>query len=126
MKNQPEYNLQKSLCSYLRWKYRDVFFLSDTVASIALSIPQQVRNKAIQNPDFHCPDLLILEPKKGFCALFLELKIKTPFKSDGSLLKNEHLAKQYDTLVKLNDKGYKAMFVWSYDMGVNIIDEYLM
>ena len=129
-KSQPEFTLQKQLCQFVRNQYPNVFFLSDTVASVRLTEPQQMRNKAIQNSNFHCPDLMILEPGRGFDGkiqyhgLFLELKVKSPFKKDGTLLKDEHLQKQFDTLARLNERGYKALFVWSFDAAIKVINEY--
>lgn len=98
MKNQPEYGLQKHICDYLRVQYPDVLFLSDTVASVRLTIPQQMRNKAIQKNGFACPDLIILEPKNGFNGLFIELKVQSPFKKNGELLKVDHLHRQQKRL----------------------------
>lgn len=123
-KSQPEYTLQKQLCQFIRTQHPNVLFLSDTVASVKLSFPQQGRNKAIQNSSFHCPDLMILEPRGKFSGLFLELKVKSPFKADGTLYKNEHLQNQFDTLTRLNERGYKAMFIWSLEMGIKSINNY--
>jgi len=47
MKKQPEYALQTQVCNYLRIKYKEVLFMSDTVASIKLTQAQAIRNKAI-------------------------------------------------------------------------------
>lgn len=102
-----------------------VFFLSDTVANLKLTKTQQGRNKEIQCQNFRCPDLLIFEPKNGYHGLFLELKTKSPFKKNGEILQNEHLIGQYETIQKLNEKGYRAEFVWSLDDAIKIIDEYL-
>ena len=121
----PEYRLQKSVCQYLNYQYPDVLFLSDTVASVKLSIPQQVRNKAIQKSGFKCPDLIVLEPKGEYSGLFIELKTETPFKKDGEIKSNEHLKGQYETIEKLNNKGFKAMFVWSFEQAKEEIDNYL-
>lgn len=125
MKNQPEYELQKHICDYLRVQYPDVLFLSDTVASVRLTIPQQMRNKAIQKNGFACPDLIILEPKNGFNGLFIELKVQSPFKKNGELLKSDHLHRQQKTIDDLNKKGFKACFSWGFEMTKQIIDEYL-
>lgn len=121
----PEFTLQKQLCQFIRTQHPNVLFLSDTVASVKLSYPQQGRNKAIQNSSFHCPDLMILEPRGKFSGLFLELKVKSPFKADGTLYKNEHLQNQFDTLTRLNERGYKALFVWSLETAMKIINDYL-
>lgn len=120
-----EYQLQKAISKYLKYSYPRVFFLSDTVANLKLTKAQQGRNKEIQCQNFRCPDLLIFEPKNGYHGLFLELKTKSPFKKNGEILQNEHLIGQYETIQKLNEKGYRAEFVWSLDDAIKIIDEYL-
>jgi len=124
-KQQPEFELQKQVASYLRLQYGSVLFLSDTVAAVKLTIPQGVRNKSIQCQAFSCPDLMIFEKRGEYGGLFLELKAETPFKKDGKLKSSEHLEAQQDTLNKLNAKGYKAMFAWDFDQIKAIIDDYL-
>lgn len=124
-KQQPEFELQKQVASYLRLQYGSVLFLSDTVAAVKLTIPQGVRNKSIQCQSFSCPDLMIFEKRGEHGGLFLELKAETPFKKDGKLKSSEHLEAQQATLNKLNAKGYKAMFAWDFDQIKAIIDDYL-
>ena len=125
MKQQPEYILQKAVCQYISIQYPNVMFLSDTIAAVRLTIPQQIRNKAIQKEGFKCPDLLILHPNKYFSGLFIELKAKTPYKGNGEILKNIHLEAQQETLNKLNYLGYHACFVWSFEDCKHIIDNYM-
>lgn len=120
-----EYELQKSICGYISDKYPDVMFLSDTVASIKLTLPQAARNKAIQKNGFKCPDLIILEPKSVYNGLFIELKKESPYKKNGYLKTNEHLEKQEETLGKLRYKNYFACFSWSFEQTKNIIDQYM-
>ena len=124
MKNQPEFQLQKMICKFLDLQYPKVLYLSDTVASVKLTIPQQVRNKSIQKVGFKCPDLLILEPRNGYAGLFIELKTKSPFKKNGELLKNDHVEEQFKTIQDLNQKGYKALFSWDFDQCKSIIEQY--
>ena len=97
-----EYQSQKEVCRYLSLRYPDVLFLSDTIGNVKLTMLQAARNKAIQKYGFACPDLLILQPNKEYKGLFIELKIKSPFKKDGTLLKNEHLEEQQKAIDKLN------------------------
>lgn len=120
-----EYILQGQICQYLELQYKDVSFISDTIANVKLTIPQQVRNKKIQKEDFKCPDLLILEPRNGYAGLFIELKTKSPFKKNGELYKNDHLEGQQKSLNDLEDKGYKTCFSWGFDRTKKIIDTYL-
>lgn len=127
MKKQPEFELQVDVCRYLSCQYPDVFFMSDTIASLKLTPAQANRNKKIQKSGFSCTDLLILEPRNGYSGLFIELKVETPFKKNGEIKasSNDHLKNQLETIKKLNEKGYKALFSWSFDMTKDIIDNYL-
>jgi hypothetical protein len=122
-----EYDLQVEVCKYLNNNYPDVDFMSDTIANLKLTQSQAQRNKKIQKNGFKCPDILILEPRNNFSGLFIELKLQTPFKKDGTIKAsaNDHLKGQLETIKKLNVKGYKAFFSWSFDMTKQIIDDYL-
>lgn len=123
-----EYELQKSVALYISLQYPDVDFTSDTIASVKLTERQARRNKLVQKAGFKMPDILILEPRKNFFGLFIELKIETPFKKDGTIKASskDHLKLQYECLQKLTSKGYKADFSWSFDMTKKIIDDYLI
>jgi len=107
-------------------QYPKALYLSDTVASIKLTKPQQARNKSIQKVGFKCPDLLILEPLNGHSGLFIELKIETPFKKDGKIKasQNNHLKLQQETIIQLRERGYKTCFSWGFEMTKKIIDDY--
>lgn len=124
-KNQPEFELQKSICRWLNVQHPKVLYLSDTIASVKLTIPQQNRNKLIQKNGFKCPDLLILEPSGNFNGLFIELKTENPYKKNGEIKKNEHLEGQLKTINQLKEKGYYACFSWSLDMTIEIINQYM-
>jgi len=132
-KQQIEFQLQVAICDYLRIQYRHALFLSDTVASVRLTMPQAVRNKRVQNPDFKCPDLLILEPKwndhdaSTIFGLFIELKKETPYKKDGITIKasqDDHLIKQWDSILKLRERGYYADWCWDFEQAKKLIDWY--
>lgn len=121
----PEFHLQKSISQYLHLQYPDVLFLSDTVANLKLTIPQKVRNKLIQKDGFKTPDLLILEPRGCYAGLFIELKVESPFKKDGTLKKCEHLEGQLKSINDLKKKGYYASFSWGFEMTKKMIDNYM-
>jgi hypothetical protein len=125
MKKQPEYELQKQICRYISLQYNETLFLSDTVASVALTKMQGVRNKAIQKQGFKTPDLIILEPKGKYHGLCIELKIKSPFKKNGELLKSEHLEGQQKSIFNLHKKGYFAKFSWGFEQTRDLIDWYM-
>lgn len=124
-KSQPEYEIQKAICNYLELQYPDVDFLSDTIASIKLTIPQQVRNRNIQKNGFKCMDLLIFEPRGGYHGLFIEIKVVTPYKKNGDLKKSEHLEGQDQSMKKLAKKGYYTGFAWGFEGVKNVIDKYM-
>jgi hypothetical protein len=120
----PEYELQKSVCKYLNLKYPNVLYMSDTIANVKLNMMQAVRNKAIQKNGFKCPDLLIFYPNGTYCGLFIELKVKSPYKLNGGLKKDPHLQGQQATINTLNLIGYKALFCTGIDEAIKTIDEY--
>ena len=122
-----EYELQKSVARYLSYQNPEIVFFSDTIASVKLTERQASRNKLIQKNNFKMPDLIVFEPRHNFCGLFIELKIQTPFKKDGTIKAStkDHLKLQHECLQKLTSKGYKAVFSWGFDMTKQIIDEYL-
>jgi hypothetical protein len=123
-----EYELQKAVARYLSYQYPDIDYMSDTIASVKLTERQAGRNKLIQKSGFKTPDLLILEPRNGYCGLLIELKVETPFKKDGTIKasQKDHLKLQQESLEKLSSRGYKAVFSWGFDMTKQIIDEYLI
>jgi len=126
MKSQLEYELQKQVCKYLDFQYPKVLFMTDSIAAVKLTIPQQMRNKAVQKQGFKCPDLIIFQPSKYFNGMFLELKVKSPYKSDGfTLLKNEHIEEQAKTMDKLKKLGYFCKFVWTFEYAKGLIDNYM-
>ena len=124
-KNQSEFILQKQVCRWICYQYPQVLFLSDTIASLKLTIFQADRNSEIQKKGFKTPDLLIFEPNNNFHGLFIELKIKSPYKKDGTLLKNVHLEGQEKSIKYLTNKGYYACFSWNFEMTIDIINNYL-
>lgn len=125
MKKQPEFELQKSICKWISLQYPNLLFLSDTVASVKLTKPQAGRNKAIQKDGFKTPDLIIFQKNEKYNALFIELKIESPFKKDGLLKSDGHLDGQFISIEKLKERGYYACFSWSFEMTKEIIEKYL-
>lgn len=120
-----EYHLQKQICTYLSNAYPRVNFLSDTIASVHLTVSQASRNKAIQKHGFKTPDLIILHPNHTYHGLMIELKIETPYKKNGQIKSNEHLVAQEKTINQLNALGYYSCFAWSFNQARLIIDNYI-
>ncbi len=125
-KAQPEFELQKQVAQWLRLQYPTVPFLSDVRASMKLTIPQQVRSKQIQADNFACPDMMIFKMRGGYGGLFLELKAESPFRKDGvTLLRNDHLEAQAETIIQLQVEGYHAAFYWEFETIRMAVNEYL-
>lgn len=125
MKNQPEYKLQKWVCKWLELQHPDILFMSDTIAAVRLTMPQAIRNKAVQKNGFKCPDLIIFEPRGEFAGMFIELKVKSPYLKNGQLTINEHIKAQNESMNKLRKKGYYCTFAWTFEMCMELITEYL-
>lgn len=121
-----EYNLQVAICTYLQYRYPKVLFMSDTIASVQLTVIQGARNKKIQKPKFKTPDLIIFQPNSLYCGLLLELKTENIYLKDGVTLRgNAHVQGQYATILKLRKLGYWADFAVGLDEAKSKIDEYL-
>lgn len=125
MKAQPEYKLQRMVCAYLRVAYPAVLYMSDTIASVKLTEAQATRNASIQKRGFKTPDLIIFAPRGIYHGLFIELKTKTPYKKNGTLLENAHLKAQEETIKNLRELGYYADFKWTLEDAIKLIDWYL-
>ncbi len=125
MKKQPEFDLQKRVCAYLRVAHPDVLFMSDTIASLKLTKQQAIRNSQIQKPGFKTPDVIVFEPRGKFTGLFIELKVATPFKLNGELKADKHIQEQAESIKKLIKRGYHASFQWEFDKIVKLINWYL-
>lgn len=131
-----EADLQVQVADYLRLQYPDVMFHSDYGSGIKLTMGQAIKQKRQNGGRRAWPDMFIAEPwvsienqiNGTLCAgLFLELKKKGTriFKKNGTLVANEHIREQFDTLKALRHKGYAAEFACGFGEAKEIIDRYL-
>lgn len=116
--------LHQQVCDYLKLQYPKIMFRTDFAAGIKMTIWQAGRHKRLQSGRAW-PDLFIAESRKGSAGLFIELKAKTIYKRDGSLLANDHVAEQAEVLRALRDRNFEAVFAVGFDSARQIIDEYL-
>ena len=121
----PEYTLQKEVCKWLNLQHPDLLWMTDTIASVKLTMGQAVRNKAVQKPGFKCPDMIIFEPRGNYSGLFIELKSESPYLRNGNLSSNEHIQGQAATMEKLRAKGYACHFAWTLEQVKQIVTDYL-
>lgn len=125
-KAQPEYQIQAAFVREMAVRYPNVMVFSDTAAHIKKTQIQQVRANALSTSGEKWPDVFIAQPSGRYSGLYLEFKAETPYKTDGATLKkNDHVEAQSDTMARLWNKGYACYFVWSVEMAMKIVEEYL-
>jgi hypothetical protein len=120
----PEYQLYKQVSTYLKYQYPKVLYRFD-MAGLNLSIAQAGMNKAIQNGKGY-PDLIILEKRGNYGALFIELKPEGTklYKLNGEPI-NDHIKDQADYLFGLSRRGYDVAWGVGFENTKKIIDNYL-
>lgn len=120
----PEAKIQSQVCKYLRDKYPEIRFCSD---SSGIKLDAQAAAKLARSKSGRgIPDLIILEPRLGYNGLLIEIK------KDNVTLKNKkgeyigaHFKEQGLMLSELSDKGYLALFGVGLIHCLAIIDTYL-
>lgn len=122
---QKEQDIHISICQYIKLQYPNVIFTSES-SGLRVSMYQAKLLKKMRS-SAGLPDIMILEPRKGYYGLFLEVKRDDfkVYKKDGGLVKNTHIEEQEEILHQLSQKGYKAMFVCGFDDAKAFIDYYL-
>jgi hypothetical protein len=126
MKNQEE-KIKEGLSTYLKLQHKKVVYRFDIGADIHLSVGLARKSKRVHKHDKGYPDLFIAEPISDYSGLFLEIKKDEwqVYKKRGGLKKDEHVFKQIDYLIKLQDKGYATAFAFSLDDATEKIEVYL-
>ncbi len=121
-----EKSLSTQISYFMQTQYPRIIYRFDYGADVKLSIGQAKRMKMLQGRwSRGYPDLVILMPKGRYSALFIELKIVTPYKKNGDLKTNKHLEEQAAMMTKLSDAGYKTTFTVGFDETVAVIKNYL-
>ena len=110
---QPEYELQKSVCKYLDFKYKGLLYNGSAGGmKTYISVAKKMKETGYKSG---FPDLFIYQPKDGYNGLAIELKVKGNYASPT----------QKDWIKRLNDRGYLAKVCTGFDDAIQIIDEYL-
>lgn len=112
-----EADLQVLVADYIRFNYPNVLFHSDFGSGIKLTMGQAIKQKRQNGGRRAWPDMFIAEPKKK-----QDTKI---YKKDGTLVANEHIREQYDTMQQLRQAGYYADFACGRNAAKSLIDWYL-
>jgi hypothetical protein len=114
----------KQVCEYIKLQYPHVIFNTDA-SGIKLTMGQAVQMKKLRSSRAF-PDIIIYEPKKAFCGLFIEMKRtgERIYKKNGEPA-TEHIREQLEMIDKLNNKCYSAFMCVGYNHAVKVIDEYM-
>lgn len=141
-----ELKLQLALSKYIKLAYPQVIFTAEA-SGIKLPKPLAAIMKA-QRSGGGLPDMIILEPRGGFCGICLELKDITSIKNwyeksdirkEGATWSQEylqtimqsystidaHAKEQAAVLTRLAAKGYFAAFACGIEQGMAIMDWYM-
>ena len=110
-----ESKIQEIVVYHVRHKYPNVLLTSSP--SAAIRSPAQGARLKRSGHLAGTPDLMLFCPRKGFHALFLELK--TP---NGKLDRKGNQARFRDLA---NAEGYKSVVCYGADEAIKVIDEYL-
>jgi hypothetical protein len=118
----PEALLTKRVSVYLLQNYPEVVFKFDLASDQRLTIGQAKRNSQLLGKwSKGHPDLVMYEPRKGYCGLFLELKAT----KNGKVPNTDHTRTQRVFHQILRNKGYWCDFCVNYDNCIEKIVAYM-
>ena len=120
-----ENDLHLAICNYIKLQYKGIIFTSEN-SGLRVFWKQAKMLKKTRSCS-GLPDIWILEPRKGYHGLLLEIKREGTkiYKKDGDIRKDAHLKEQEEILHQLKQKGYMAEFVVGFDNAKAILDFYL-
>ena len=110
-RKQKEKKIQTDLSDWIKDTYPELEFFNDIASGMKLTIGQAVlAQRWRSSPSF--PDTYILEPRKGYAALFLELKIchEDVYLMNGEISSKKHIQAQNKKHIKLREKGFLTVF----------------
>lgn len=120
-----EESIHIQLCAYVRAKYPNAIFTSES-SGIRLTMGQAVKAKKLRSSS-KLPDFWLAEPRGIFCGLFLELKRSKDdiFRKDGSYKQEAHIQGQLAVINRLIEKGYCASFAGGLSYAILQVDYYM-
>lgn len=120
-----ENDLHLAICNYIKLQYKGIIFTSENSGLRVFWKQAKMLKKTRSCAGL--PDIWILEPRKGYHGLLLEIKREGTkiYKKDGEMRKDNHLKEQEEILHQLKQKGYMAEFVVGFDNAKAILDFYL-
>lgn len=120
-----ETDLHIAICNYIKLQYKGIIFTSEN-SGLRVFWKQAKMLKKTRSCS-GLPDIWILEPRKGYHGLLLEIKREGTkiYKKDGDMRQDAHLKEQEEILHQLKQKGYMAEFVVGFENAKAILDFYL-
>jgi hypothetical protein len=125
LKAPKEASIHEQLCAYVRSRYPDTIFTSES-SGIRLTMGQAVKAKKLRSSS-KLPDFWLAEPRGIYGGLFLELKRSREevYRKDGSLKADDRILGQNLILLRLREKGYKAEFACGLPDAVIQVEYYM-
>lgn len=110
---------------WLQFRFPWALFHSDAAGEL-MTDSMRIRQSKVNPKEMSFPDLQILEARRGYFGLFIELKREEEelFAASG-LFKNNHLTRQNHTLNLLKKRRFHAEFAKGFEAAIKIIDWYL-
>lgn len=128
MKKRQEYDVHLNVIKYLGYKYPSALVSSD-LGGLKLTKGIAIKAKALRPKRGH-PDLVIYEPRLGYAALFVELKLEDVKLKYSEATKgprgsiDEHQAEQYEYMQALEKRGFACSFAVGFNQTKALIDAY--
>lgn len=113
-----EKELMNAVCKYLR--QRGYLFYGDFAAGMYLSM-YQARLVARYRSCIGLPDVVVFHRTEQYVGFAFELKKQSPYKKNGELRKDAHIAEQHKVLQRLREMGWYADFVWNLEQVKKIL-----
>lgn len=127
IRKQGERDEQRLICKYLKLRYPKVRFRTDKDGEFLVS-KKALGDKALGSSIKGFPDLIIMEARKGYKGLVIELKRTGTkvYRQDGTLRQDKHLEEQQQWLDWFTELGCQATFSVGVDDTIKLIDKYLL
>lgn len=139
----PEEIEHKQFCQYIKLQYPHLLFNTD-LSGVRLPIGLAKKLKNLRS-DRAWPDIFIAEPRGQYHGLYIEMKkdglqlltkdgklkkqTKSIYKNIGGqrvkIGESDHISEQYNMLIALKNKGYKAVFCPGCEIAIKVLNEYL-
>ena len=119
-----EKKLHLAICKYIKLQYPNAYFMSDP-SGLRMSIGMATQLKKTRSNHAQL-DIIILEPNKDYKGLILEVKKDRSevFKIDGEFRNSKHVKDQNESIIHLNSRGYKTLYIFTLDEAIISIDTY--